>query len=199
MGLTMAAELSYRGIKSILVEENPTTSVLAKAVNVSARTMEHYRRLGLREKIQDASYPRDISFNAAVQTGAVGGSTIWRKKIASWGEIVEGVPGRPYQPFQPGTSVAVPMLCPQSILEPVMKEHLEGSPNVKMYWGWEMTSLTQDHNGVTIRATQSGSQEKVFKAKYVIACDGGSSPTRKQLGIHTYGEFVVARACSTGP
>ena len=65
VGLTMAVELSYRGIKNILVEKKPTTSALAKAIHVTARTMEQYRRLGLQATIEEASYPRDqkISFD----------------------------------------------------------------------------------------------------------------------------------------
>ncbi len=201
VGLTMAAELSYRGIKSIVVEKKTSTSVLAKAAYVSSRTMEHYRRLGLQQKVMDAAYPRDMSFNASVRTSVLGGSMMWRKKFASWGEIVDGIPGKTFLFHHPGASVAIPMVCPQTALEPVLKEHIEACSNVKTFWGWEVMSLAQDENGVTIRAVCSASSEndpseKVFKAKYLVACDGGSSPIRKQLGIHTYGEFVIVRACS---
>ena len=199
VGLTMAAELSYRGIKSIVLEKNLTVPFVAKAVVIYSRSLEHYRRLGLEKKVQDRAYPRDLAVNWMVRTSAVGGSTIWSRKFGSWGEIVDGVPGKSFLFFQPGTSVAVPMLCPQFTLEPLLKQHIEASPNVKTYWGCEMTSLTQDETGVTIQATQDSgdiSQAKVFKGKYLVACDGASSQIRKQLGIHTYGEFVVARACS---
>ena len=39
VGLAMAAELSHRGIKTILVEKKPTTSDLAKAVANISRSM----------------------------------------------------------------------------------------------------------------------------------------------------------------
>lgn len=199
VGLTMAAELSYRGIKAIVIEKNPTTSTLAKAVALNSRTMEHYRRLGLQEQIQEASYPRDLEINLLVSTNAVGGKKILRKHFASWGEISDGKSIR-FPFYQPGSSVAVPMLCPQFTIEPILKEHLETSPHVKMYWGCKAMSLIQDESGVTVTAAQtatsSEAQEKVFRAKYVVACDGGSSWARKQLGIHTYGQFVIARACS---
>lgn len=159
VGLTMAAELSYRGIKSIVVEKKTSTSVLAKAAYVSSRTMEHYRRLGLQQKVMDAAYPRDMSFNASVRTSVLGGSTMWRKKFASWGEIVDGIPGKTFLFYQPGASVAIPMVCPQTALEPVLKEHIEACSNVKTFWGWEVMSLAQDENGVTIRAVCSASSE----------------------------------------
>ena len=63
VGLAMAAELSYRGINTILIEKKPTTSDLAKAVAVNSRSMEHFRRMGLQEKLQDASYPGHFQIN----------------------------------------------------------------------------------------------------------------------------------------
>ena len=69
-----------------------------------------------------------------------------------------------------------------------------------MFWGHHVTSLEQDEDGVTIKtiktASNEGEGEMIFRAKYLIGCDGGSSFIRKQLGIHTFGHFVVARACS---
>ena len=91
-------------------------------------------------------------------------------------------------------------MIPQFTTEPVIKEHLEStSKTVKMFWGRQVTSLEQDEDGVTIKTTSSegeGEGEKIFRAKYLVGCDGGSSFIRKQLGIHTFGQFVVARACS---
>ena len=98
-----------------------------------------------------------------------------------------------------------PILIPQFTTEPVIKEHLEStSETVKMFWGCQVTSVEQDEDGVTVKtvntsSTQGGgeaAEEKVFRAKYLIGCDGGSSFVRKQLGIHTFGKFVVARACT---
>ena len=73
MGLAMAAELSYRGVSTILIEKKPTTSDLAKAVAVNSRSMEHFRRIGLQEKLQDASYPRDMAINATFTTNIYNG------------------------------------------------------------------------------------------------------------------------------
>ena len=68
VGLAMAAELSYRGINTILIEKKPTTSDLAKAVAVNSRSMEHFRRMGLQEKLQAASYPGHFQINFTFTT-----------------------------------------------------------------------------------------------------------------------------------
>lgn len=199
VGLTMAAELSYRGIKTFLLEKKATTSDLAKAVALNSRTMEHFRRLGLQEKLQDSSYPPDMHFNVMACTKVVNGKTIFHLKLASRQEVLEGTTDRKFPFYEIGASVVAPIFIPQSMSEPVIKEHLETSEVVKMHWGVTVTSVEQDDDGVTVNATQSGetdSKEKIFKAKYVVACDGGSSPTRSMLGAHTFGKFVIARAVS---
>ena len=121
-------------------------------------------------------------------------------RLSSWGELADGVPGGEFPFYQVGASASVPMLCPQFTLEPILKSHLDTCSNTKMFWGWVVSSMTQDENGVTIKAvhmpTSGEPQEKIFRAKYLVACDGGSSWIRKQLGIHTFGKFVITRAIS---
>ena len=79
VGLAMAAELSFRSINTILIEKKPTTSDLAKAVGLNPRTMEHFRRMGLQEKLQDASYPRDLKFNLTFATKVVEGRVYFHR------------------------------------------------------------------------------------------------------------------------
>ena len=200
MGLTLAAELSYRGINTILVEKNPTTSDSAKAVLLNSRSIEHYRRMGLQEKLLDASYPRNLPVNLVFMDKMHGGHVLFKKEFNSWGELLDGTADKGFPYFQIGASPSPPIFIPQFTTEPVIKEHLEStSKTVKMFWGRQVTSLKQDEDGVTIKTASSegeGEGEKIFRAKYLIGCDGGSSFIRKQLGIHMYGEFVVARACS---
>ena len=39
-------------------------------------------------------------------------------------------------------------------------------------------------------------EEKSFHAKFIVACDGGTSFVRKALNVYTHGKFDVARAVS---
>lgn len=83
VGLAMAAELSYRGIDTILIEKKPSTSDLAKAVAINSRSMEHFRRMGLQEKLQDASYPRHFDINITFATKVCEG----REYFHRYGEV----------------------------------------------------------------------------------------------------------------
>ena len=79
VGLAMAAELSYRGINTILIEKKPTTSDLAKAVAINARSMEIFRRMGLQEKLQNASYPPHFEINFTIATSLFEGRQFYHR------------------------------------------------------------------------------------------------------------------------
>lgn len=200
VGLTMATELLYRGVSTAVVEKKPGTSVLSKAAGINSRTMEHYRRMGLEENIRDQSLPRDMRVSVSFATSVFNGSVVFKNQFGSWGDILAEVPGATFPFYEPGASPSVPLLVPQYKIEPALKKHLEGS-SVPIYWGHEVTSLVQDSEGVTITSVHTSADsgekvEKVLRGKYLVGCDGGSSWVRKNLGIHTFGNFVVARACS---
>ena len=84
VGLTLAAELSYRRVKTILIEKKHTTTTFAKALQVSARSMEQYRRLGLQARIEEASYPRDQKLTFTIATSATG-PIMSKQTLSSWG------------------------------------------------------------------------------------------------------------------
>ena len=201
VGLTLACELSYRGVSTILLEKSKTTSVIAKAFGLNLRTMEQFRKIGVEKKIQNVSFPRDIPFSVGLYTTLLDGSTNFKCTFDSWGDIVDGKTKHGYPFYEEGVSPSVPMFCPQSTSEPILKEHLETTSDcVSLHYGHQVTAISQDDSGVVVSATTVGEQgepvEKTFKAKYAVACDGGSSPSRKLLGTHLYGKFVVARAMS---
>ena len=199
VGLSAAASLDYYGIKTTLVEMKPTTSFLAKAQFVSGRSVEHFRRIGLEKAVQNASWPRDERVTITFCTQLLNGHILLKEQLSSWGEAVDGMPGTKFLFFREGLSVCSPLMCPQTELEPTLKQHLEGTNNVTMLWGWKVTSIDQDDDGVTIMVSKGEGEEKREKclhAKYVIACDGGRSIFRTLLNVHTYGKFVVARAVS---
>ena len=197
VGLTMAAELSYRGINTILIEKNATTSDTPKALLLNCRSMEHFRRLGMQDKIQQAAYPRDLVFSITVSTGAYKGDMVYKKDFSSWGEIADDGLNREYPFFQYGTSINTSMFIPQFTSEVVIRKHIEDTSKiVEMFWGWQVTSINQDEDGVTVKAVNEASEEKTFRGRFMVGCDGGSSFVRKELGIHTYGHYVISRACT---
>jgi 2-polyprenyl-6-methoxyphenol hydroxylase-like FAD-dependent oxidoreductase len=67
VGLSLANELSYRGVRYIQVDEGDGSIVFPAGENIFSRTMEHLRRWGIADGIRygdifPADYPRNIGF-----------------------------------------------------------------------------------------------------------------------------------------
>ena len=66
VGLTLALELSRQGVECLIVNEQETTSIHPKANAINARSMEHFRRLGVSSEIREAglpeNYPTDVAY-----------------------------------------------------------------------------------------------------------------------------------------
>jgi 2-polyprenyl-6-methoxyphenol hydroxylase-like FAD-dependent oxidoreductase len=59
VGLTLAIDLGQRGIPCLLVDKRLAPGMLPKMERCNARTMEHYRRLGIADRIRAAGMDRD--------------------------------------------------------------------------------------------------------------------------------------------
>ena len=65
-GLMLAGELGRRGIRVLLVDAKASTAFNPQANATQARTMEHFRRLGIAQEIRaqglPADHPTDIAY-----------------------------------------------------------------------------------------------------------------------------------------
>src|SRR5690554_6776006 len=72
VGLFLAAELGMRGISTHVFDDKAGTSAHPAANANSARTMEHYRRLGLADEIRGlglpADHPTDVAYFTRLST-----------------------------------------------------------------------------------------------------------------------------------
>ena len=199
VGMSLAADLNYRGVKCILVEKKMDTTKIPKATLVNVRSMEHFRRLEIAGLLKDkTTFPRDLPMYIVMGTGVLKNRQLVSFCYGSWGEAVDGIP-KQYAYYNLGCSAELSVMCPQLILEPILKEHLETVPNVKSYWGWSLVGLQQDAAGdgvVTANIENPAGTQVSINARFVVGCDGGSSYTRKLIGVHTYGQFVLHKAVS---
>src|SRR5438093_4639898 len=68
VGLTAAIELASRGVPAVLVTENLETTKHPKCNNTNARSMEHFRRLGIAHALRSQGMPADIERASAYVT-----------------------------------------------------------------------------------------------------------------------------------
>ena len=72
--------------------------------------------------------------------------------------------------------------CEQYKLVRHLHERLSDLPGVELRFGWEVTGIGQDENGVEVTVRVDG-EARALRARYLVGADGAQSPTRKALGI----------------
>ena len=183
VGLALAINLGRAGIKTILLERNPEPQFLPKMERCNARSMEMFRRIGLSKKIRDAGLRADCPMDVFIVEDLTKPALLEEKhpSIQTFqGKIKEckdlSMPLEPYQ------------LISHYTLEPLLKAEAEALQSVEVLFGHEFMEFSQSDDGVSVRFKDSDGQSKTLTTAYLVGCDGGSSPIRKQLGIKLRGE-----------
>jgi 2-polyprenyl-6-methoxyphenol hydroxylase-like FAD-dependent oxidoreductase len=182
-GLTLAIDLGKRGVRCILIEQKEQPAFLPKMERVNARTMEIYRRMGLAQKIRTAGLRPDCPMDVYIVL-ALNESPLLRLRYPSVAQAQADTRATndgslPLEPYQ---------LISQYTLEPLLKSVAETIPAISVRFGCEFLSLHQDQQGVTARVRASDGSTENIRAAYLVGCDGGTSPVRKELGIKLAGE-----------
>jgi 2-polyprenyl-6-methoxyphenol hydroxylase-like FAD-dependent oxidoreductase len=183
VGLTLAIDLGKRGVRCILIEQKPRPALLPKMERINARTMEIYRRMGLAQRIRAAGLRADCPMDVYIVL-ALNEPALLHLPYPSVAQAQAEIRGSndgtlPLEPYQ---------LISQYTLEPLLKDIAETLPAVSVRFGCEFLALRQDGDGVTARVRGSDGREQDLRAAYLVGCDGGTSPVRKELGIKLAGE-----------
>jgi 2-polyprenyl-6-methoxyphenol hydroxylase-like FAD-dependent oxidoreductase len=179
VGLTAALLLAQQGIRSLLVERHPGTSIVPKARGIDARTMEVYRQLGLEAAIRAAGLPPERA-----------GLIVWTESLAGR-EIERRVPGRALAKNL-ALSPTANCLCAQDDLEPVLRRAAEAAPDCDIRFNTALVAVDYAAAGArcTLQDRATGTETPVA-ARYVIAADGAQSLLRRQIGARMVGEEKV--------
>ena len=194
VGLTLAMDLASRGVDVSVVEtrragEPPNV----KCNQVSARSMEIFRRLGLAAKIRDTGLPPEYRNDVSCCISALG-AELSRIKLPSRAGRVRGEKGADshWPTAEWGHRIN------QLHLEPLLYEHAASQPRIRILNRTQFEELTQDECGVTamVRNLDSGEPQSIT-CRYLVGCDGGRSTVRKAIGAELSGIPVYQRVQST--
>jgi 2-polyprenyl-6-methoxyphenol hydroxylase-like FAD-dependent oxidoreductase len=191
VGMTLALELARYGVRSLVVERNPTTTRHPKMDITNGRSMELFRRLGVVDDLRSVGVPSENVFDVAWIT-SLSGYELHRFRYASPRELRGMIRSR-----NDGSQASEPPLrVSQVVIEPVLKTKAEANPLIDVRFGTEFKAIvSQDSSGVIseIEDVASGSTVRV-RSSYLAGCDGGGSKVRRDLGIKTDGDYDAARA-----
>src|SRR5271163_1928544 len=188
VGLTLALDLGRRGIRCVLIEQKAEPQFLPKMERCNARTMEMYRRIGLSDPIRAAGLPADNPMDVYIVFSMVR-PPLLHLKYPSVDEarrdinvVRDGT--QPLEPYQ---------LISQYTLEPLLKSHADKNPQISVRYGTEFLEFIQDESGVTAFIRGRDGVTESIRASYLVGCDGGASPVRKQLNVALRGEGNIVR------
>src|SRR5262247_3775386 len=194
VGLTLAMELASRGVDVTVTEsrragEPPNV----KCNQVSARSMEIFRRLGLADRIRNTGLPPEYRNDVAMCVSVLG-TELSRIKLpsrAGRARDEKGADGH-WPCAEWGHRIN------QLHLEPLLFAHAAAQPCIRILNHTQFEEFIQDSNVVTAIARDLDSGEPVtIRCRYLAGCDGGRSTVRKAIGAELAGIPIYQRVQST--
>jgi len=175
IGMWLAADLGFRGVRTLVLERNLEGSDQAKVMQVSVRTLEFARQLGFADEMSSWGFPLDYPMNNVFAT-SLDGYELGRSAGAPIGQ--PGAPG--YTEFSPQFQVH----CPQPWLEPIVERSARSFPSVDVRRGFEFESFEETDDGVLVHFVDlaTGERDRVL-ADFLVGCEGFGGKVGQQLGI----------------
>ncbi len=177
VGLSAAVELGRRGVQCVVVEPRRVVSQLRpRAKTTSVRTMEHFRRWGLAERLREVA-PLKVDWSQDV----VFCTTLLGHEVTRFTKCFGLTPQRTDVSAESGQQIAQPLV------EEVLREAVTDLESCHLCLGWSLHTLQQQDEDVeTIILNERGEQRQI-RASYVVGCDGARSVVRAAIGASYVG------------
>lgn len=181
VGMSAALLLGHHGVRSMAIERHRGTAIHPRAAQITQRTMEIFRTVGVEQIVRDKSNQQFAQDGAIMAVDTLAGNEI-AHYIANLNEGIRDV------------SPVERVFISQSLLEPQLKSRAEAL-GADLRFGSVITDFEQDSSGVTatVQERDSGAGYRV-RAQYMIAADGAHSPIRQRLGIGMRGHGVFSNS-----
>ena len=170
IGLTAALDLAQRGLEVVLLDDNDTVSIGSRAVCYAKRPLEIWDRLGVGQGLAE----RGVRWQV--------GKVFARNELAYRFDLLP----------EPDHQMPAMVNLQQYHLEEALVAAVAAEPRIDLRWKHRLLSLAQhdDHVRLTVE-----SPDGVFhsEARWVVACDGANSDTRRMVGADFSGQFFQDR------
>lgn len=183
VGLTLAIDLAQRGVDATIIDTLATPSALPKMERVNPRSMEHFRSLGLAERVREAGLPEELPMDVFVSETLFSDPLVHHPQPSVREMRLRGCAtndgSMPLETYQ---------LTSQYTLEPLLRAVAAELSSLRVLYGCELLSFEQHDDAVRTYVRHRDDSIERLTAAYMIGCDGGASMVRRSLGIKLEGE-----------
>ena len=180
VGLSLAGDLGWRGIGTILVERGDGTIDQPKMDGVGIRTMEICRRWGIVHDIETSDYNRDYPQDNVYLT-TLAGYELGRQ---------------PFPPMRldkaPSDSPQKRERCPQNMFDPILRRFATRQGAVTLLYKTRLLDLREEQDHVLVTVQDLATSEFFeIACSFLVGCDGGRSTVRQRLEIGMQGRGLL--------
>ena len=188
-GLMLANELGLRNVPCLVVDPKATTAFNPQANATQARTMEHFRRIGLSRQIRALGLPGDHPTDIAYFT-RFARHELARLRLPTAAQATEQIK----RLAGSWSAAELPHRVSQKYVEGVLREHAEQRTGRRIGFGWRLQSFDDTGDEVLARvAPAAGGEAVTVRARYLVGADGARSGVRGALGIEMGGATGLQR------
>jgi 2-polyprenyl-6-methoxyphenol hydroxylase-like FAD-dependent oxidoreductase len=190
VGLSLAIDLGWRGIPCLVVERGDGTPPSPRANVVAARSMEHFGRLGIADRIRDAGLPADYPPDVAVRTRFCG----YELARAPWPS--RSTLRRVAHDEAEWPTAEPPHRVNQLFLHPILLESARAFEAVEVALGTQLVAFEEHADGVRAELADSEGTRRIVECAQLVGCDGAHSLVRKSIGARLEGIPALANMVS---
>jgi 3-(3-hydroxy-phenyl)propionate hydroxylase len=175
VGMTLANLLGSWGVATLVLEKNDDLCDYPRAVGTDCSSLRAWQAAGLDERLLPDMTPMGPS---------------------GLGMVYVDPRGRPFMEVRPGPcehGFAFGYGLIQPLVDRVLLDGLGRFEGVSVRFGHRVESVTEDSAGVRVRGRKVDGRRFEVSADWVVACDGGASTVRRQLGIQMRGSAYPRR------
>lgn len=177
VGLSAAVEMGRLGVRCVIVEPRQVLSqIVPRAKTTSIRTMEHFRRWGLADRIRQVA-PLKVDWSQDV----VFCTTLLGHEVTRFHNCFGLSPQRANMSAESGQQIAQPLV------EEVLREAVSDMETCQLCLGWSLHTLEQDDHKVRATIVNQRGEQRQIEAAYVVGCDGARSVVRAKMGAYYEG------------
>lgn len=173
IGLTTALGLAFHGIACVLYEDDLHLSADTKAGTLLTRTIEVFRRYGV----------ADAVLAAALRVDEIG-EIDKRTQKSTFPVLLDALSQETRYPFV--------INLPQQDLEPILCKALLESGLITLKMGHRLSAYRDTGDSVLLTLQHDGGTHEE-EAIFLLACDGGRSTVREQMGVAVEGNSLPTK------